>query len=136
MDQHRPSPLSQTKVRYSPETLEDLVLIEEPGFSTQMCSLLLPDGGVYGNSWNSSESPFLSMTQPHVNRFYPLTVSQVSLLFTKVYLYLDANATTGRRDSECGESSTWASPESLLNTSLVTRGTYNTHTTQNRITSV
>lgn len=85
MEERRPSPLSQAKVRYSPEALEDLVLVEGPEFSTQMWSLFLPDGGVRGNSWNSSESPCPSIAQPHGNGFYPLTVSQVSLRFTKVY---------------------------------------------------
>ncbi len=86
IDQHRRSLLSQTTVQCSPEYSEDLVLVGGPRVSTQLPrGILVPDAGISGSSsWNSS--PFLSMTQQHVNGLYPPIVGQVSrLLFTRVY---------------------------------------------------
>ena len=74
MDQHRRSlVLSQAPVRCPPDSLKDLILIEEP---EQPWSLLLP---ISSSGWNSSS--LLSMTQQR-NETYPPTVDdRVSLRF-------------------------------------------------------
>ena len=77
MDQHGHSPVrSQTPVRCPPDSLEGLVLTEEPG---QPWSLLLP---ISSSSWNRSS--LLSMRQQR-NETYPPTISdRVSLRLTWV----------------------------------------------------
>ena len=74
MDQHRRSlELSQASVRCPPDSLEDLVLIEEP---EQPWSLLLP---ISSSSWNSSL--LLSMTQQRNETCPPTVDDRVSLRF-------------------------------------------------------
>ncbi|KAI9443696.1 hypothetical protein BJY52DRAFT_1420864 [Lactarius psammicola] len=115
MDQHCPSPPSQAAAQYTPKYLwdSDLVLIGSPVFSTPLRGLLLPDAGISGNGPNSS--PFMSMMRQHGDGFYSPTVSQA-------FKHLDAH--TGGRGSECGESPTWAFPESSPNTLPVRRDVF------------
>ncbi|KAH8995878.1 hypothetical protein EDB86DRAFT_1070649 [Lactarius hatsudake] len=75
MDQHRRSPLSQATLQCSPGYPWDFITVGDPGVSTQLRGILVPDTSIVPeNGWNGP--PFPSMKHQDENGLYHPTVGK------------------------------------------------------------